>query len=113
MKSNMETRLRRLEASVGQGDGSILVIEKLEDAKTSESFQRGLIKTVIATGVPRGPPKRLFGEGSHAREFQVESHHLEARRESKFANEHATKVKELMWGAALKNSHFRRKCLRP
>jgi hypothetical protein len=64
MKSNLETRLRRLEASVGQGDGLILVVEKLEDAKAFESFRRGLIKTVIVTGVPR-PTGYLWKDRAH------------------------------------------------
>jgi hypothetical protein len=54
MKSNMESRLRRLDGRASQGTNSILVVEKLGDEKAFESFRRGLVKTVIATGVPRG-----------------------------------------------------------
>jgi len=54
MKFNLETRLRRLEGKASQGANSILVVEKLGDEKAYEIFQRGLVKTVIATGVPRG-----------------------------------------------------------
>jgi hypothetical protein len=54
MKSNLEARLRRLEGRASQGADSILVVEKLGDEKAYEIFQRGFVKTVIATGVPRG-----------------------------------------------------------
>ena len=54
MKTNTETRLRRLErVSAGRDPGTILVVEKLGDEKAFESFRRGLVKIVVATGVPR------------------------------------------------------------
>ena len=54
MKARTETRLRRLErVSAGRGPGTILVVEKLGDENAFESFRRGLVKMVVATGVPR------------------------------------------------------------
>ena len=54
MKTNTETRLRRLERVSAERDpGTILVVEKLGDENAFESFRRGLVKIVIATGVPR------------------------------------------------------------
>jgi hypothetical protein len=55
MRSNIETRLRRLERRASQGAQTILVVEKLGDEKAYESFRRGLVDIVIATGVPRCP----------------------------------------------------------
>jgi hypothetical protein len=60
MKSNLESRLRRLEGRASQGSNSILVVERLGDEKAFESFRRGLVKTVIATGVPH-PAKMSDG----------------------------------------------------
>jgi hypothetical protein len=53
MNSKLETRLRRLEGKVSDGLDTILVVEKLGDEKAFESFRRGLVDIVIATGVPR------------------------------------------------------------
>jgi hypothetical protein len=53
MRSNIEKRLRRVERRASQDANSILVVEKLGDEKAYESYQRGLVKWVIATGVPR------------------------------------------------------------
>ena len=54
MKVSTEARLRRLEqASAGHGPSTILVVEKLGDENAFESFRRGLVKIVVATGVPR------------------------------------------------------------
>ena len=54
METRTETRLRRLErVSAARDPGTILVVEKLGDEKAFESFRRGLVKIVIATGVPR------------------------------------------------------------
>jgi hypothetical protein len=55
MRSNIETRLRRLEAKSSHGAQTILGVEKLGDEKADESFRRGLVDIVIATGVPRCP----------------------------------------------------------
>jgi hypothetical protein len=55
MRSNIEPRLRRLEAKSSHGAKTILVVEKLGDEKVYESYQRGLVDIVIATGVPRCP----------------------------------------------------------
>jgi hypothetical protein len=46
MRSNLETRLRRLELRASQGDSSFLVVEKLGDERAYESFRRGLVKTL-------------------------------------------------------------------
>jgi hypothetical protein len=48
MKSNIERRLRRLEAKSSHGAQTILVVEKLGDEKAYESYQRGLVDIVIA-----------------------------------------------------------------
>jgi hypothetical protein len=49
-----ETRLRRLErASPALRPNEILVVEKPGDENAFESFRRGLVKIVVATGVPR------------------------------------------------------------
>ena len=54
MKTNTETRLRRLEeASAALRPNTILVVEKLGDERSFESFRRGQVQLVIATGVPR------------------------------------------------------------
>ena len=54
MKTYTETRLRRLEgASAALRPNTILVVEKLGDENIFESFRRGQVKLVIATGVPR------------------------------------------------------------
>ena len=54
MKARTETRLRRLErVSAWRGPSTILVVEKLGDENAFESFRRGLVKIVVATGVPR------------------------------------------------------------
>jgi hypothetical protein len=68
MRSNLETRLRRLERRAGQGDSSFLVVEKLGDEKAFESFRRGLVKTVIVTGVPRGDRRNDYFGKERARE---------------------------------------------
>jgi hypothetical protein len=39
--------------SAGRGPSTILVVEKLGDENAFESFRRGLVKIVLATGVPR------------------------------------------------------------
>jgi hypothetical protein len=54
VKARTEARLRRLErVSAGRGRSTILVVEELGDENAFESFRRGLMKIVIATGVPR------------------------------------------------------------
>jgi hypothetical protein len=55
MTSKLETRLRHLERKVSDGPDTVLVVEKLGDEKAYESYQRGLVDIVIATGVPRCP----------------------------------------------------------
>jgi hypothetical protein len=55
MRSNIETRLRHLEAKSSHRAQKILVVTTLDDAKGHESYQRGLVDIVIATGVPRCP----------------------------------------------------------
>jgi hypothetical protein len=54
VETRTETRLRRLErVTAGRGPSTILVVEKLGDENAFESFRRGLVKIVVATGVPR------------------------------------------------------------